>query len=197
MRVRLCAVAAAFTLHGARAFAQSAQPLAIQGSVLATSIYFNQQSVGGVGVEAQLRANRLSTSAHGAFSAGLGGQYTSHSSGSDNIKLTGVFVEPRYAFVLQNAATLFPYIALRGALLRQSSNFASSSSGYAFGGGGGVVYHVSRVVNFDLGGAVIRQSFGDVNFTTGALQGTTGHFKPFTGYAVKAGLALGFGSTGG
>jgi hypothetical protein len=169
---------------------QSAQPYSLQLEVLGTTIDFGGQNISGIGVEPQLRANRLWRSEAGVLSAGLGFQYTRHTSGSDHFDITGVFLEPRYAFA-GNREQWFPYLALRAAILHQGSNFGSGSTGSAFGGGGGFVYAFSRAVNFDVGAAVVRQSFSDDKFeATGQPFG----FEPFWGYAIKAGLSFGFGS---
>src|SRR5687767_13595787 len=184
-------VGAALALVSSDGSAQSRQPYSVQASVLATAINFNAQNVGGVGIEAQLRANRLAVSERGILSAGLGLQSTSHTSGSDRIDLRGIFLEPRYAFVLQSDRW-FPYLAARLALLRQSGNFATSSTGFGAGAGGGTVVALTPRVNLDFGAAVLRQSFGDATFT-GASQGIPARFRPFFGYALKAGINLGLG----
>jgi len=104
-----------------------------------------------------------------------------------------VFIEPRYVFVLKSDRW-YPYVAGRIALLQQSSNFATSSSGFAGGGGGGIVYAFNKSVNFDVGGAVIGQSFGDAEYTrAGALQGARYTFPLFPGFALKAGFSVGLG----
>jgi hypothetical protein len=187
-------VGAALALVSRDGSAQSKQPYSVQASVLATAINFNDRNVGGVGVEAQVRANRLAVSPRGILSAGLGVQATSHSSGSQRVDLRGVFFEPRYAFVLQSDRW-FPYVAARLAVLRQSGNFATASNGFGAGAGGGVVVALSPRVNLDFGGAAIRQSFGDVT-RTGSGQGIPARFEPFFGYALKAGVNLGLGGGG-
>jgi hypothetical protein len=184
-------VGAALALVSSDGSAQSRQPYSVQASVLATAINFNAQNVGGVGIEAQLRANRLAVSERGILSAGLGFQSSSHTSGSQRVDLRGVFLEPRYAFVLQSDRW-FPYLAARIAVLRQSGNFATASNGFGAGAGGGVVVALSPRVNLDFGGAAIRQTFGDVTLT-GTAQGTPARFEPFFGYALKAGINLGLG----
>jgi hypothetical protein len=122
-----------------------------------------------------------------AVSLGAGLQYTSHTSGPDNLKISGVFVEPRFAPVV-GSTKFFPYLAGRLAVLNQSSNFGTSSGGYAAGAGAGVVIKLTKTVNIDAGGALVRQKFGDFNLNGGG----SGSFRPFTTYAIKAGLNFGF-----
>jgi hypothetical protein len=184
-------VLAATAVTAATAHAQSAQPYSLQASALFTTANVGSggSGVAGAGVEGQLRYTS------GLWSLGGGVQYSSHSSRNDvtdrddNIKLTGVFVEPRRTFVVASPR-VGPYLALRGALLRQSNNFGgSSSNGYAFGGGGGVIVALTDRVNLDGGAAVLRQSLGE--FTIGAQEF---RFGMLTSYVAKAGVSIGFGS---
>jgi opacity protein-like surface antigen len=169
--------------------AQSRQPWSVQGSVLYTAqdLGGNAGTIGGVGVEAQLRRTMPK------WSLGAGVQYSTHSSGPDDLSLTGFFVEPR--FVIPVTGPLNPYLAGRLAFLRGSLDAgglegSGSSSGLAFGAGAGVIYGLTRRVNFDLGGAVLRQSLG--NITLDDSQQTELEFPSFFGYVVKAGLSVGF-----
>ena len=68
------------------------------------------------------------------------------------------------------------------------SNFGSASSGYAFGGGAGMVIKLTKTINLDAGAALVRQKFGDFTFNDGG----EGAFRPFTTYAAKAGINIGF-----
>lgn len=187
--MRLLALGCALTLATAAvadaARAQSAQPWSLQASALLTTANVGSggSGVAGGGVEGQLRYTS------GLWSLGGGVQYSSHSSAGDNIKLTGLFVEPRRTFVVASPR-VGPYLALRGALLRQTNNFGgSSSNGYAFGGGGGVIVALTDRVNLDGGAAVLRQSLGD--FTIG---GQEFRFGTLTSYVAKAGISIGFGA---
>lgn len=173
--------------------AQGAQKYGAQLSVLSTAIIYgnNTTSSGGVGLEPQFRLNRVFRSpTAGVVSLGIGGQWTTHSSGPDEITITGAFLEPRWVPPV-SFERVFPYIAGRIALLQQSNNFGTSSSGSAFGAGGGIAFVVTSRLNIDAGVAIVRQSFGDFEFTRQGLSGT-GEFKPFTTYAAKLGFSLGF-----
>jgi hypothetical protein len=167
---------------------QARQPYSIQGSALYTVQELSAaRSVGGAGVEIQARANP------GRFSYGLGFQFSHHESGDEKMDLSGLFFEPRFAIDIgSNRVT--PYIAGRLVLLRQTSEFSSlpkfSSNGNAFGAGGGVLIRLSGRVNFDAGGAFLRQSFSDKSFDNGGRV----DFEPFNGYVVKAGFTLGLGT---
>lgn len=159
--------------------AQSAQPYSLQLAALFTSFDNGGVNVGGVGVEPQFRLNRLySTEDFGALSLGIGGQFTSHSRGGDNLKISGLFFEPRWVPAL-TSNTVFPYLSARLAFLRQSNNFeAPSSSGTGFGAGGGLAIKLTKTVNLDAGVQLVRQKLGD--------------FEGFTTYTAKAGFSVGF-----
>lgn len=189
--------AAVLLLHGAvlgllphSVRAQSAQKYAFQLAALSTTIDVGGGGSGttGVGIEPQLRFNRLYSTERYALSLGLGAQYTSHASGPDELNLTGVFLEPRFVPVV-GSTWVFPYISGRVALMRQSSNFGSASAGSAFGAGAGLVIRLSSTINFDAGAQLLRQQFGDFTFTD---DGSPGGFNPFTTYAAKIGLNFGF-----
>lgn len=169
-------------------FAQSAQPFSFQFSALSTTIRSDGSNIGGVGVEPQLRFNQLLRSEQGwVVSLGVGAQYTSHSSAGDELDIQGGFVEPRW---VPNTPSdrWFPYVSGRFAVLRQTNNFGSGSGGLAYGAGGGVALFVSRRVNLDAGVAILRQQFSDFVFNTGG----GGRFDPFTSYAAKIGVSVGF-----
>ena len=168
--------------------AQAAQPFSIQGSGLYTVQSFSaDRKVGGTGIEVQARYNP------GRLSYGLGYQYSSHKGGGDELKLSGIFFEPRFAMSV-GSETVFPYLAGRAALLRQSSEFANygkfSTNGHAFGLGGGLLWSITYRLNLDLGAAVIRQAISEKTFSSGP----PATFPAFTGFVVKGGLTIGLGS---
>lgn len=171
--------------------AQSAQPVSLQVSVLGTSIGRSSSSVGGIGVEPQLRFNRvLRSEGMGALSVGIGGQWTKHTSGSDELTISGGFIEPRWVPPVSFAeGRVFPYVSARLAMLRQSNNFGASSGGTAFGGGGGLAIVLGRQLNLDFGFALVQQKFDDIRLNNGG----TGSFESLTAYAAKAGFSYGFG----
>lgn len=173
------------------AVAQSAQKYALQFSALTTTIKGTGGSgIGGWGVEPQLRFNRLYTSeTAGVVSVGVGVQRTSHSSGRDNITITGVFAEPRWV-PNTSSPTIFPYLAGRLGVLQQSNNFGSSSSSLAVGAGAGIAVKLSRTVNVDGGLALVNQKFGNIRLSNGQAA----EFVRFTTYAAKLGVSVGFPS---
>lgn len=171
--------------------AQSAQPWSLQGSLFTANAKLGASTVGGAGFEAQLRFTPAS-----AWSLGGGLQYTSHTSGSDKLNLTGYFLEPRYALDV-GSDRFAPYLAGRVAILSQSSDLTYAgtqfkkvtSSGTAFGGGAGLILRATDRVNFDAGFAMVSQSLGDAK-----APGVTFKFSSFVGYLAKVGLSIGFGS---
>ena len=170
-----------------RASAQSAQPWSLQALFLEASQKVGGQLISGGGFEGQLRYSP------GVWSFGLGYQYSTHksSSGQTKINISGVFLEPRYAIDI-GSDRVAPYLAGRLAYLHQSTTLdigSVSSSGSAFGAGGGVIIRASSTVNVDIGAAFIRQSFSDAE--TDNAQTVT--FPAFTGYVAKVGLSIGFG----
>lgn len=181
---------AAVSLGVSDARAQSAQPYSVQLAVLFTSFKNgSSSSIGGTGVEPQFRLNRLySTEEFGALSLGIGGQYTSHSSGGQTLTITGVFLEPRWVPAIRSSYVA-PYLSGRLAFLHQSNNFGSSSSGNGFGAGGGLAIKMTKTTNLDAGVQLVRQTFGDIRLAAGNASRT---FQPFTTYAAKVGISLGF-----
>jgi len=169
----------------ARADAQSPQPTALQLSLLATTVTLQGEARPGIGVEGQFRGQPKSTP---GYSFGLGVQYSGHKAGSQNFNIRGLFFEPRRVIDV-GRFDVQPYVALRLAALQLASDFAETSGGYAFGGGGGVAFLVSDRVIIDGGLAIIRQSFGDITFNGGG----TGTIEPILGYAIKLGVTYGLG----
>jgi hypothetical protein len=131
-------------------------------------------------------------SSSGVLSLGVGGQWTSHTSGIDEITITGGFVEPRWVPAVPYER-VFPYLAGRVAVLNQSSNFGTSSSGVAYGGGGGLAFVVNTRVNVDAGVALVRQRFADINGTRADVLGRVWRTPTMTTYAAKIGVSIGLG----
>jgi hypothetical protein len=185
----LVLVSQAFCVSGSLQ-AQGAQKYGFQAAALATSIGSGSSAVSGVGIEIQLRANTLHATEHYALSLGLGGQFTAHNDRDRDIKIAGAFLEPRWTPALGNSR-VFPYVSGRLAYLRQSSNFGSSSMGLGVGAGGGVAVKLTRTINLDAGIALVRQQFGNFQIETSGGK-IPGSFAPFTTYAAKIGVSLGF-----
>jgi hypothetical protein len=187
--LRSLALPLALLAAAPRVSAQAAQKYSFHVSALGTSFEGSSGSaIGGVGIEPQLRFNRLySSESFGTLTVGVGGQFTRHASGGQNISISGAFLEPRW---LPNTSSekLFPYVAGRLAVLNQSNNFGSSSGGTAFGAGAGVAFLWSKRVNLDAGVVLVRQKFGDFQFSNGQA----GAFNAFNTYAAKIGASFGF-----
>jgi hypothetical protein len=167
--------------------AQSAQPFAVQLSGFVTTAKAADKRVAGFGIEAQQRFNRVYASeSFGAASIGIGLQYTEHTRVRDKLKITGVFLEPRWVPPI-GSGQIFPYVSARVVVqrLRGEFQFASSGStnGSMIGIGGGLAVKLSRIVNLDAGLQLVRQQFGSL----GVLD-----FTPYLTYAAKAGISLGY-----
>ena len=166
--------------------AQSAQPFGVQLAVLGTTIVRDAATIHGIGLEPQFRFNRVvSSEAWGAVSLGIGGQLSSHSRGNDELRMIGLFLEPRWVPPLPSTR-VFPYVSARLALLRLEGRFVfapdGASRGSGVGVGGGVIVRLSRTVNLDGGVQLVRQEVGDIGPVA---------FRPFTTYAAKLGLTFG------
>lgn len=166
--------------------AQSAQPWSLQGSVLLANVDLGGELVGGAGIEAQLRFTPAAL-----WSAGIGIQSTTHKSGGEQLSLSGFFIEPRYALDI-GSDRFAPYLAGRIAVLNQDSDLANApnakSSGFAVGGGGGLLIRATPKMNVDLGVAFVNQSFSDATASNGSVV----KFDAFFGYVAKAGVSIGF-----
>jgi hypothetical protein len=169
--------------------AQSAQPWSLQASALAASQTISSgDPINGVGFEGAIRYTPSLWSFGGGF------QLSTHESGDDNIRIMGVFFEPRYAFDI-GSNRFAPYIAGRLAFLNQKLELGEQpdadfgSSGTAFGAGAGVIIRLTGRVNIDIGAAFVNQGFGDAED-----QGITVELPRFNGYVAKAGFTFGLGS---
>ena len=187
-RARLALLACSFlALHSVRA--QSAQPYSLQISGLGGAISFRDTLQAGAGAEVQFRFNHVRVSDSGVLSIGVGAQYTHHPfAAGQSFNVEGVFIEPRYA-IAGASERFFPYLALRAGVLRQSGNVVNSSTGFAAGGGGGIGYALGNNVNLDIGAAVLAQKFGN---TTIVASGAPYSFNTMVGFALKAGISVGF-----
>lgn len=167
--------------------AQSAQPYAAQLSALFTTIRAGTSSLSGAGVEVQQRFSRLYASeGFGALSLGVGGQYTVHAKGRDQLKIAGAFLEPRWV-PATGSDRIFPYLSARLAAQYLTGTFQfaddGSTTGSAYGAGGGLAVKLTRQINLDAGVQLVRQQFGNIGVLT---------FRPFTTYTAKIGVSLGY-----
>lgn len=185
----IAAFALTSIVRGTSASAQSAQKYAVQFALLSTSIPGSAgTSIGGVGVEPQIRYNlAYAKESLGGLTLGLGAQWSTHTGGSDNLKITGIFLEPRWV-PSTGSNRYFPYLSGRLALLRQSSNFGTASGGSGVGGGAGLAVKLTPTVNLDAGLALVRQQFSAFVYS----DNTPGGFNPFVTYAAKIGVTVGF-----
>lgn len=182
------------------ATAQSRQLVSVQGSGMLTSLHgtaFEGLRIGtGLGGELQVRINP------GFWSLGGGLQVTRHASSglglTNHMTLAGIFLEPRYAFPMDNRIVR-PYVAGRLSILRQSTELQDllathsvRARGLAIGGGGGFVARVNDFVGFDLGIAATTVNFGTFKYQRSGVD-TGQDAGSGVSFVVKAGLNIGLG----
>ncbi len=182
--------------------AQSAQRWSIQASAITVGAqgeaYEGLSS--GAGIEAQVR---LTPS---IWSFGAGFQYSMHSVdieglGSEDVTLTGIFVEPRRIIDMGRSGWA-PYVSARLSFLQQAievplqgGTASATASGAQVNGGGGILFRLSPRVNLDLGATYGLINFGDVELTATGLGTTTidGTSGSGSNLVLRAGLAIGLG----
>lgn len=186
---RLPIVAAmALLLAPAGLHAQSPSKVFVQLSAFSTGIMATDVTIGGVGFEGQLRSRTKYVPSVGLISIGVGGQFASHATSNDiGISIIGAFVEPRLLFPIGTGG-FGPYISGRVALMRQTNDIATATTGPAFGGGVGVEFALRPSVTLDVGASALMQSFGE----SSAPSGRVFMSGSLTSYAIKAGLRFGF-----
>jgi len=120
-----------------------------------------------------------------AFMLGASGQWSTHNDAvfSDNTTALGIFAEGRYLFRSTSGTKLTPYVGVRagwaqGTQTAQASELGgssgsldASSSGFAFGGGAGVMIALSPSLSLDVNGMIHSVSFGDTH-VKGTFDGT-------------------------
>jgi hypothetical protein len=140
----------------------------------------------GIGVDGQVRF-----SIGGSGSLGIGGQYTRHGIQgiSDNLKVLGVFGEPRYYFSVPGS--LKPYLAGRAGYLRESissGGIDASANGYLVGGGAGLLVNAAPLLHLDLTVLFIGVSFGDTTIDGTKVPDSSSHGSAL---ALRIGVLFG------
>ncbi len=177
-------------LPGRSLLAQSPQKVSVQASAFSTLISANGERAVGGGFEPQLRVNGPLVGATGVVSIGVGGQVTRHNLRDGGLTLLGAFIEPRVAF--GNSRLRLPwYWSARVAVLRQQSEAASTTNGFALGIGSGVVKSIGSDdrTNLDLGLGVALQDFADARTSSGRLY----RFSGAVGFFARVGVNVGLG----
>lgn len=144
--------------------AQSGTALSVQTSALFVGLSGKAYEgvKAGPGAEVQLRIN-----VPNAISAGAGVQYSYHAFdaawGLDKpLSLLGAFLEPRYV-IHTRSTKVAPYVAVRLAILRQSTSIDNASQhamGAQVNGGGGLLVALTSSTNLDFGVTVGAAAFG-------------------------------------
>ncbi len=193
--------------------AQSAQRVSLQFSGL-SAVLFGTEFEGidpGFGGEAQIRYTPS------MFSLGGGFQYTRH--GSDifsqdptinadfTFELFGAFIEPRIVIPVQSDAVA-PYVSARLSVLREQGTVTAddpvlgmveisiAATGALGNAGGGLLFAISRRVNFDLGVTVGYGTFGAFTVKIDGTEvdiGESGGSRAGGNVVFRAGLAVGLG----
>jgi hypothetical protein len=167
--------------------AQSAQPCSVQGSGLYTVVAFGAgENVGGAGIETQVRYTP------GRFSIGLGYQLSWHSTGGDDMRLQGAFLEPRMSIDLGRERWAL-YLAGRVVRLRSVDSWERfphfAVDGLGLGGGAGLITFLSPRMNLDFGAAYLRQTLESKTFSSQSSV----TFDPLNGFVAKVGVSVGIG----
>lgn len=140
----------------------------------------------GIGGEAQVRFGM------GRMTLGVGALLSSHGIDGidDKLKILGLLAEPRFVFAL-TGSPLSPFIAARFAYLRETLTTGGQdfkATGFAFGGGAGVNYRISPLIQILVAAYFQSARFGDVD-----VDGTTSPGTDASGTAMtlRAGLSIG------
>jgi hypothetical protein len=188
-------VAGAVCLCAANAGGQVRSRISVQASALYENVYgdaaqwrVNEALPAGFGAEGQIRYTPS------ALSLGGGVQWTTHDwtdSGKDsNLRLLGVFLEPRY--VLPASDRIGPYLSARLALTKLKLKIADEEIGTATGqtvnGGGGILISLSPNIAVDLGATFGYTNFGDLESNGSPTGLKTGKG---TNLIARVGLAIG------
>jgi hypothetical protein len=178
--------------------AQTRSNWSVQGSALYAGLGGEAYSGidAGAGFEVQAR-RKLSP----VWSLGCGfqGTYHSLSAFSGDLKLQGAFCEPR-RLVDINSESVFPYVAARGAVLRQSlssGDFKSSADGATMNLGAGIMMPFGNTAGsfptlLELGASAGYTWFGDFSATSGTGEGSvTGSTGGGWNFVLRVGIAVG------
>jgi len=158
---------------GGAAESQSLQRLSLQGSgaaLFATKNDPNFESKTGLGYEVQARYT------FSRFSIGAGYQRSTVFSSPTldlNLALSLGFIEPRY--VVAAGSTVAVYLAgrLGAGKLVCSEECQARKTNLSYGGGGGLLFKVSRRISLDLGGQYFQVS-GDLSSGYGMIRAGLG-----------------------
>lgn len=172
--------------------AQSAQPFSLQASGLVIGV-FKGVFMGlqdGIGGEAQFRYTP------GALSVGAGFQFTIHEleDRTENVRLYGGFVEPRYR-IHAGSNVVAPYLSTRFSVLKvgfSQGDLSLSSTYIQLNGGGGLLTRLSSRLNLDVGATFGYNRLGSGTLTTKS-RGTAEPVESSTGsnIVIRLGLVLG------
>ena len=142
-------------------------------------------------------------------------QWSTHNDAvfSDNTTALGIFAEGRYLFRSASGSKFTPYVGARGGWAKGAQTWQASelglstgsvdisASGFAFGGGAGVMIALSPTLSLDVNGMIHSVSFGDAH-GKGNLDGTPidedvpDSKTSGTALQLRAGLSFKLGSGG-
>lgn len=135
-----------------------------------------------------------------ALKLGGGAQYSSHNDDAfdNSLKILGLFAEGRYMLATASGKAT-PYVAGRGGWVQASVSDVDvdgdgtpdfkkvKTSGFAFGGGGGVMITLSPTVALDLGAIFHSVSVGDVDADGTTIPNTD---ASGTGLQIRVGVSF-------
>ena len=125
---------------------------------------------------------------------GASGQWSTHDVGGESLSLIGALAEGRY-MLGAGGGKMTPYIGARGGWAQASADVSGlgsyKASGFAFGGGAGVMIAMSPTLAIDLNGMFHTVSLGDAS-----IDGTTqpGTESSGTALQIRAGINFKLGA---
>ena len=131
-----------------------------------------------------------------SIKVGASAQWSSHDVSGESLKILGIFGEGRYLFTMTGKST--PYIAARGGWTQASADVTGlgslKQSGFAFGGGVGVMIAMTPSVAIDLNGMFHSVSLGDIKADGTTVDGTS---ASGTALQIRAGVNFKLGGGNG
>jgi hypothetical protein len=195
---RLILAALALCIVHGSARAQTRSTWSVQGSGLVAGLGGSAYSGIDPGAGFELQARRkLSPTA--SLGCGFQGTYHTFTRFQGNVKLQGVFCEPRQ-IVDVGSESVFPYLSIRGSVLQRNdtdnTGFDATAAGFTANGGGGLMIPFGSPTSghptlLELGASVGYTWFGDISWTDRTGRTVTRASGGGWNFVTRIGLAVG------